>query len=258
MTYTTSLAKGQALREETLALIQYWEPGMDAETLAQAAVERNLLAKFTALRSLDIVKRIFAKRYLIDDAQPARVLKTLTELQASPRWITQVLLLYTTRFHHILHDYITQVYWPKYEAGAATLSRDDAEDFIESAYHEGHIETRWSATMRVRVARYLNNALVEFGYADDASGRDKALRTFIITPQMVVFLAYELHQRGVSDTHMLTHRDWQLFGLEPNDVYRQLDLAAAHGHLLIQYAGDLLRAEWTYSSLDHVLHALTR
>ena len=129
--YTTELSKGQGAVSETLTLLRIWQPGMPAKTFAQGIVEAGVLGRSTAVRTRDLVQRVFARRYLVDDGAPAEYLKYLNDKQADAAVIKQIMLVYTTRLHAILRDFISEVFWLRYAAGAEKISRSDAEEFIE-------------------------------------------------------------------------------------------------------------------------------
>ena len=121
--YTTALAKGQGIIDETLALLNIWEQGMTAKQLADRAVEEGVLSRATAKRARDLVFEAFAPRYLIDGARPAIYLSELLNAGAIPTTLNQLLLVYAARANAVLHDFINEVYWAKYSAGASSLGK---------------------------------------------------------------------------------------------------------------------------------------
>jgi hypothetical protein len=253
--YTTELSKGQGAITETLTLLEYWEPGMGTDELTERVMEAGALGRSSAVRTRDLITRVFARRYLADDGRPARVLKFLQD-RASLSTLKQFMLVYSARQHDILHDFITEVYWPKYEAGADAIGRADARSFIEEAHAMGVIDPGWSETMVVRVARYLVGTLADFGLLDESRQSTREIRPFYIDEALVTYLAYEIHFDDYSDTSILEHPDWGLFGLMREDVYRQLEQVSYDGHFIVQYSGELLRISWEYESLEECLHAI--
>jgi hypothetical protein len=253
--YTTELSKGQGAISETLTLLEYWERGMSADELATEAVERGALGRSTETRTRDLVTRVFARRYLVDEGRPARVLQTLRG-QVPLSVLKQFMLVYTARQHDILHDFITEVYWPKYEAGADQISRSDARSFIEEAHAMGMIDPGWSETMIVRVARYLAGTLSDFGFLEDSRKSTRDIQSVRVDRPLVVYLPYEIHFDGYSDNSILEHPDWALFGLMQEDIVRRLKQASYDGHFIIQYSGELLRLSWEHESLEECLHAI--
>ena len=253
--YTTELSKGQGAIPEMLAVLEVWEPGMKVVDLKQAVLDSGVSARATALWVKDIVGRVFASRLLVDDGQPAINIKQLLQGGLRPSQLTQVFLIYTCRAHAILHDFICEVYWPKYGAGATYIQRQNALDFIESSTTMGIISPRWSDTTMFRVARYLTGCLTDFGLAGNDKNGKRELIPFSISPLTALYLTHEIHFSGGNDNAILEHPDWQLFGLEPRDVVNELQ-RIANPHFIPQYSGDLLRISWKYKTIEEALDAI--
>jgi len=253
--YTTELSKGQGALTETLTLLEYWDPGVSVDTLTERVMKEGGLGRSTAVRTRDLITRVFARRYLADDGRPAYVLKSLKD-KVSLSTLKQFMLVYTARQHDILHDFITDVYWPKYGAGAEEIRRDDARAFIEEAHAMGVIDPAWSETMVVRVSRYVLGTLADFGLLEEGRQSTRQIESFHIDRPLVGYLAHEIHFDGYSDNSILEHPDWGLFGLMQEDIVRHLQQAAYDGHFMVQYSGELLRISWHYDSLDEYLDAI--
>ncbi len=251
--YTTELSKGQGMVPETVAILDLWEPGMTTVELKQKVKEQGILGRATSLRTDDLVGRPFAHRYLSGDPPPAAWLKRLLEKGVSPSKVTQILLIYTSRANVVLHDFITEVYWPRYAAGATKIARQDAVDFLERATQQGFIPRRWSETVMLRMARYLTGSLTDFGLAGVDRGGKRELVSFTIASLTTAWLAHELHFTGAGDNAILTHPDWRLFGLEPRDTVQELKRVQNPANFIVQYSGDLLRISWSYSSMEQYI-----
>ncbi len=254
--YSTELSKGQGMVEETRALLELWQPGVSVVELKRRARDRGALGRATALRVEDIVGRVFARRYLHGDPPPAQHLRALAEYGVSWRDLTPILFIYTARAHPILADFVTQVYWPRYAAGATTIARQHAIDFIDRAASDGKIAPAWSTTMTLRVARYLTGCLTDFGLTGTDRAGVRPLQTFRLDDLTALFLAHELHFSGTGDSAIVAHPDWQLFGLEYRDVVRVLDRVARR-HFIAQFAGDLVRITWTYRTPEEAWRGIT-
>jgi len=254
--YSTELSKGQGAITETLTLLEQWEPGMSSGELAQVILEQGVLARSTARRVNDLVKSVFSRRYLVDEGKPAAYLKYLAHHRADGALIRQIMLIYTSRIHTILRDFIAQVYWGRYSAGADTVSRSDAEEFIKQAMSDGRISPPWSETMQLRVAQYLTGTLADFGLVEDVKKKERPLRGYRLLPETTLFLAHEIHFKGFSDNSILESPDWKLFGLSRGEVVEQLDKVSRGGHFILQYSGDLLRISWKYQSMEECLGAI--
>jgi hypothetical protein len=229
---------------------------MSSTELAQVVLAEGVLARSSARRVTDLVRSVFARRYLVDDGQPAAYLRFLLERKTDHAVIRQVMLIYTARIHTILRDFIAGVYWVRYSAGAEAISRTDAEDFIKRAMTDGRISRPWSATIQLRVAQYLTGALADFGFVDDVKKKERPLRPYRLLTETALFLAHEIHFKGFSDNSILEAPDWKLFGLTREDVVQQRDKAARGGHFILQYSGDLLRISWKYQTMEECLDAI--
>ena len=252
--YSVHLAKGQGMIPETLVLLNLWQPGVSAQELRDKVVSDGLLPKATAYRVSDIVTRVFAQRYLGKDGVPARWLKSLAEQGWIGDRLSQVLLIYTARVNLILRDFIYEVYWPHYRAGAHLIHRQEGVNFLRSASAAGKLRNRWSDAMQAKVVRYLFASLSDFGLVRNLPKSQREILSFAILPTTVTYLAYELHFSGLSDGNLVDHPDWALFGLDRYAVVQELRKLSAH--LLIQAAGDLVRISWTYKSMEECVDGI--
>jgi len=256
--YTTELSKGQGAVDETLSLLQVWTPGMPADVLARKTIAEGGLGRSTAVRTRDLAQRVFARRYLGNGGTPAANLKYLIDQRADRSVVKQLMLIYTSRLHLILRDFIAEVYWNRYSAGAERISRSDAEEFILRAQADGRIAPPWSETVRLRVARYLTGTLADFGFLAEGRQSAKNLKPLRLLPGTGLYVGHEIHFQGFSDNSILESPDWKLFGLGREDVVREMDRLAANGHFIMQYSGELLRISWRYQTMEECLDAIAR
>jgi hypothetical protein len=253
--YTAELSKGQGIIEETVALLRVWEPGMDTMALKDQVKRDGIIDRATALRVEDIVGRLFAPRFLVDDGSPAKNLKLLLSKGLPVSKLHQLFFMHAARAHPILHDFVTQVYWPRYAAGITFIARQDALAFVERAKDTGLVTPPWSTSTTTRMARYVGTALADFGLIGaDHAGRREIL-PFRLSTLSGRYLAYERHFRKVDDNTVQHAEDWQLFGLEPMDVRHELERISGN-HFIVQHTGDLLRISWTHPSMEEALHAI--
>ena len=251
--YTAALIKGQGLVPETTALLAQWRPGVPVATLAAEALGGGLLGRSTETRTRDIVAA-FARRYLVDDARPARVLQRLAD--ARPEVVRQLMFLYTARAYPILHDAVVEVYWPRSAAGAVQVGLADVLALIRDGEDRGAISPPWSEATRRRVASNVLGTLADFGLLAGSASARRDVRPYHLLPETALVLAHEVRADGFSDTSVLEHPDWRLFGLDRDGAAQHLIRLGHDGHLIAQYAGDLLRVSWTHDSLDAALDAI--
>jgi hypothetical protein len=255
--YTAALAKGHGITDETMALLAVWELGMSARQLAKVALEEGMLGRATAKRVEDLVIEVFAPRYLVDHARPAKQLKALLDTGVNSSNLSQLFLVYTARANAVLHDFICDVYWDKYSAGASHITTQDAYLFLEIAYNLGKLPKKWSDKMTSRVASGLCACLADFDLLEQGRKRKRAITPIRVQPITSLYLAHDLHFAGHSDNGILDNPDWQLFGFEGLEVVRELQRVSSD-HFILQYSGDLLRISWKYQSMEEAIRAITR
>ncbi len=256
--YTAELSKGQGILQETVLLLQEWQPGMGQVQLYEHILSSGLLGRASAQRTKDLVIRCFASRYLGGDHPPATYLKQLVDQGCGAADLSQIFLIYSARTNRILYDFITEVYWPNYRGGMDRIRRDDSRLFISSALDEGRMESRWSESTRSRIARYLLSTMADFGLlGPDHAGRREIL-PFAIAPLTTLYLAHELHFSGCSDNGVVGHPDWGLFGLDRHDVVRQFERAGRDLSMIVQDSGDLARISWPAKTMEEFIRAIPR
>ena len=118
---------------ETVLLLKQWEERAYLYWLARQGARSGVLPKATAYRATDIVTRVFAPRYLRDGGEPAKWLKRWSSTGWQGDKLSQLLLIYTARANLILRDFINEVYWPHYRAGAHLIHRQEGVNFLKSA-----------------------------------------------------------------------------------------------------------------------------
>ena len=131
--------------------------------LADRAVETGTFSRATARRTRNLAVEMFAPRYLADEGLVAARLRFLVNKRFPYDGLVQLFFLQTARAQRVFGDFVLEVYWPKYSAGAASLSKETAEMFIRRALDQGRMEKRWSAATIHRVSGYLLGCCTDFG-----------------------------------------------------------------------------------------------
>ena len=255
--YTSQLGAGLGLVNETKTLLDLWSPGMSANQLHQVALESGRFPTVTARRLRNIVVECFAPRYLVAGGAPAVHLKRLSAT-ISTADLTQLMLVFTTRANPILGDFIRQVYWARYAGGYTQITNDDARMFVERAIDDGLTTKRWSESMVQNVSGYLTGCCADYGMLERGRRTSRRILPFRISPSVAAYLAYELHFSGVGDNALLTHEDWQLFGLAREDVLEEIKRLSLKGLLIVQAAGDVIRISWKQQDMEALCDVLTQ
>lgn len=253
--YTTKLQAGLGMIDETKMLLDLWEPGMGTQALYQRVLESGMFPSMSARRVLNLVAECFAARYLVENGKPASELLRLRDV-FKPQELNQVLFVHTCRANAILGDFVREVYWPAYTGGRPSLTREDARDFVLRANDDGLTQKRWAESTVTRVSNYLLGTCADFGLLEDRSTSGRTIKPYRLESRVAVWLAYDLHFRGLGDNTVVGHGDWKLFGLERWDVVEELKRLSRRGSFLVQSAGEVVRVSWNRNAMEEVINGL--
>lgn len=255
--YTIALCKGAALVDETRTLVQHWNPGEEIGEFVDRILQENILARATAYRTKDIVRRVFARRFLVPTDAPARRLKKLMNNGLPRKLFSEVLFLYAARADRFLYDFTTDVFWPACRRRRSTLTRDDVTAFIVEATDAGLIEQPWSSKVQVKIARAVLSTLRDVGFLREERRGHREIVSYYLSDEGVAYLAYDLHLTGLSDAAMCEHPDWRLFGLDRGRVLGRLDNLGEDKGMLVQRAGSVVQITWKYESVEELIDGLS-
>jgi hypothetical protein len=253
--YTTQLQAGLGMIEETRLLFLLWEPDLNTSTLYKKALFSGFFPKVSARRLRNIVAECFSPRYMHADNYPIAILKKL-EPDLSTTEFSQLLFLFTARANLILADFVKSVYWPLYSNGQDSINVDEARKFVMDANQHGKSVKNWSDNTVKRVSAYLIGCCLDFGLVEKGHNNNRKILSYRILPKTAILLAYDLHFSGLGDNATIAHPDWQLFGLQKEDVKDELKHPSLNRFFIVQTAGDLTRIGWTYKNWEELLHAI--
>jgi hypothetical protein len=256
--YTIAVCKGSAFLEETKTLLRAWYPGETASEFRDRVLREDLLGRRTAYRTSDIVRRVFAWRFLRPDSRPAILLKRLVERGQPGQIFSDLCLLYAARNDDLIRDAVTRLYWPALSDGRLNLSPAYVVEFLRQADRDRRVPEPWSEQVKLRVARGVLKAMTDFGLLREVGRGKRELVPFHPADQTIVYLAYDIHFTGSTDASVVNHRDWALFGFGPRKVSLALDRLSGEGWWLAQVAGSLVRVTWKYANMEEVVDALAR
>lgn len=255
--YTTQLQAGLGMIDETRSLLEIWHAGLDAPALSHAALESGRFPNISARRIRNVVAECFAPRFLVAEGQPAALLKQYVDILSS-REFSQLLFVYTCRANTILGDFVRDVYWVMYSAGRDAISNEDAREFVVRATQDGRTAKAWSPTTIRRVSSYLTGCCADFGLLESGARSVRKILSFRVETRVVAILAYELHFSGLGDNRVIAHQDWQLLGLDRDDVLGELKRLSLKGYLIVQTAGGVTRIGWQYKTFEELTHVLAQ
>ena len=236
-------------------LLDLWKPGMPTMELFRVALESGRFPQVTARRLRNLIAECFAPRFLGQDGRNAK-LANLARPVLDRQALVQLFLVFACRANTILHDFLATVYWGAYSSGRTIVSKGMALEFVDRAVELGRTTTRWSESVRSRVAGYLTGACADFGLLEHSTRSDREIRPFRIDDSVAILLAHDLHFAGLGDNAVAGHPDWSVFGLERGDVVSILRRLAPRGRLIVQSAGDSIDVSWTCKNMEEVCDAL--
>jgi hypothetical protein len=229
---------------------------MTSVQLGAAALASGQFPLVSARRLRNVVAECFAPRYL-KNPSVAPALKNLLQHFTSAE-LNQLLFLYTARANLILADFVREVYWARYSAGRNDLNLDDARSFVVNSVREGKTRKPWSDSTIRRVSSYLVGCCADFGLLTTTSRNQRSITAYRIQPKVAAYLAYELKFSGLGDNQIVGHPDWELFGLERDDVREQMKRLSLQGLLILQTASYVVHIGWTYKTMEEVIDVITQ
>ncbi len=255
--YTTQLSAGQGAIDETRTLLDLWQPGIKASALYQTALDSGYFSNVTARRLRNIVKECFLPRYLVKGDYPAVLLKALKNNLSSAE-LSKLFFLFTARANPILADFVKMVYWAKYVSGQDSISNTDAKNFVIEANQNSKTIRYWSERTIQRMAGYLTGCCADFGMLEKGRKSVRKIIPFRIEQKAMALLAYDLHFAGFGDNAVIAHPDWELFGLEKEDLKEEMKRLSLKGFFIIQSAGDVIRIGWNHKSWEDLIHVIAK
>lgn len=256
--YTQLLPKGAALLPETRALLLAWNPGESGAALAHRVTKEDILGKHTARRARDVVKEVFAQRFLQPTDQPARHLKQFVEAEWRSQDFSDLVFYFAARRDKLLWDFTSIRYWPLVDRGRQVIRNQDVLDFLWEAEQDERIPQPWSPRIKIRLAGSLLTALTQFGLLRLLKPGVREVIPYRLTDEALIYLVYSLHLSGVTDGSLPEHETWSLLGMAPAEFLSRLEFLGDRSFFVVQRAGEVVRITWTYDSMEDVVRALTQ
>jgi hypothetical protein len=172
--------------------------------------------------------------------------------------LKQLMLVFTSRANPILGDFVRQVYWVKYAAGYSQITTDDARMFVERGINDGKTARRWSESTVRRVSAYLTGCCADYGLLEGGMRTSRRTLSFPISLEVSAYLSHYLHFEGTGDNALLTHEDWQLFGLTREEVLEEMKRLSLRGLIVIQVASDAVRISWKHQTMEALCDVLAK
>jgi hypothetical protein len=256
--YSTMIAKGAAMIEETRRLLEHWRAEENLDDFARRVQRDGLLGNATAYRTRDLVRRVFARRYLRPTDKPARILKAVLSRGLPGRVFTELVFIFSARQDPLVYDFITCEYWPAVRRQRTIIDTGNVLSFISVAYFDGRLDTQWSDKVSVKIARGVLGLLRDVGFIREVVRGRREIVNYRMSDEGAAVLARELHESGVTDSSLCNHPDWGLFGMTPSEVAERLDGIGEHRGVIVQRAGSVVHFTWIAKSIEDLIDVLAR
>lgn len=248
--YTTNLAKGCGLIEETLSLLSIYDEATTKDSLAQYVHDSNFLSKCTEHRSTDIVKRVFYPRFMRENPSVPMWLKEIRKRGLLLNDFKQLLMVYCARENAIMYNYMTTVLSQLRQDGYTQIPPNSFKEYVDKLFDEGLV--KWSDAMKKKNAGYIKSALIDF----DIINRHGEILCYDIAPFVLFYFMHEMHFSGASDIAIWNGEDWQLFGLDRHAIQEKILDNNMRGGYIAQCTGDLMAISWKYNSMEEFINEL--
>lgn len=256
--YSTAISKGSALVGEMKSLLEHWLPGEPLDDFMRRVQEEGLLGNSTAYRTRDVVRRVFAPRFLRPSDKPARILQRVLASGLPGRVFTELLFVFTARQDPLVYDFTIREYWPAVRRGRPVLDTDPLLSFLSEAQYDGRLDNQWSEKVSVRIARCVLGLLRDVGFLREVVRGRREIVNYRLSDEGAAILARELNESGVTDSSLCNHPDWGLFGMTPSAVVERLDGLGEHRGVIVQRAGSVVHFTWVTKSIAELIDVLAR
>jgi len=255
--YTTAISKGAGMVDETRRLLEHWSPNESLDEFARRVQEEGLLGNATAYRTRDVVRRVFAQRYLRPTDKPAHILQQIIASGLPGRTLTELLFLFTARQDPLVYDFTIREYWPAVRRGRNVMGTDTMLSFLSEAHYDGRLDNQWSENVSVRIARCVLGLLRDIGFLRGVKRGRREIVDYHMSDEGCAVLARELHESGVTDSSLCSHSDWALFGMTASEALERLDGLGESRGVIVQRAGAVVHFTWTVKSIKELIDALS-
>lgn len=250
--YNSRLQKGGALIDDMRALVRAWPPPVEGEA-GLAGYIHGVLAKETATRSADILRRSFAPRFIHGFPPDAwQLLRPLEDAGFALNALRPLYYWVTARSDRLMYEYVTGFL----TGGPSNQPRIDSEHtaiWITATVRP--VGLVWTEKVTIKVARGLMAALRDFGVLEGSSKKRQA--SLYLPIPIFALIAFVLNLHGSHGSALMDHPDWGLFLLTNRQVRERMFLEAAQSSLLTYHAaGSLVGVEFPVKTLEEYVRVV--
>jgi hypothetical protein len=246
--YTTRLLKGGALLDEMRQLVRTWNDAPIKEQ-RESGIRSNILNKQTRKRLADVYQYAFLPRFVAGPIPNAwQLVRPLEDAEAPIQIVRPVYYWVTANAEALIGDFCREVIFPRQASVRGGIGTEDVLRWLDAK------ACQWSPAAALKVAQGLLAALRDFGILEGRAR--KRLASLDLPVRSFAYLALCLTLNGTASRALLTHPDWQLFLLAPNDVEHLF--LVAHQERLLEYqaAGSVVSISFPTDSPQEYAHVV--
>ena len=250
--YTSRLLKGGAVLEDTLRVVELWDPELSASANLHRLSVENMLGKPSRSRIDDLLYWVIQRRYV----EPGpHLIPAMKGLVADRRAFTEACYYETSRDDDLLAAFAEGPIWDWWQQGRLSIGIDDALGWLHELSESGKVPA-WAESVRTRSAQGLLSTLRDFGILTGAAGgRRKEIASPSMTPRGFAYVTWREHEQGASSRALATSSVWRRWLLNEDIVEDLFVRAARLGVLRFSRAGSSVRVDWLVERLEEVTGA---
>ena len=249
----SNITKGGAMLDDTRRFVALWRTEQTPDENLSWFMESNPLGLPSLARAADVAKRILRPRFV--DPGP-EIIPALRNLSQSPRAFSDACYFETSRDDSLLAMFAERAIYNWYTEGRLGVDAALADMWLSRRAEEQALP-QWSDIRRRKIARGLLAALRDFGRLRGAKGSpNKQIVGPGISDGGFAYVAYRLHQSGVSSRGLLATPVWKRWLLDEPRIDQHMHRLAAQGLLYYARAGSSLRIDWRTEGLVEVARAV--
>jgi hypothetical protein len=248
--YNSRIIKAGALLADAKAFLRAYDESLSLEENLRRLRTANVFGK-TSRRRVAAILPIFRQRFC-DDKALASPLRRLARGNVPDDVLDRILYFHTVRQDALLGDFVRGFLGERSRGSDPLVRPGEARRAIAALLApEGQ---SWSEETLERVTQGVLATLRDFRILSGAV--HKRISPPHLPVEAFVYVAFALHRRESGGQRLLEHPDWGLFLLRPPDVERLLLEAQRHRLLNFQSVGQLVRIDFTATSLEGLVDVL--
>ncbi len=250
---SSNISKRGALLNDTRRFVSMWDDELSNEANLAIFYERNLLGLPSQSRAADVTMYALRPRFVDPGTEVVRALRILID---NPTAFSDACYYEASRVDPLLAAFAEGPLAKWYEEGRLGLNAQTVEQWVDEFEGAGMVPS-WAPSLKRRVAQGLLATLRDFGRLEGVrKSPSKRIASRSISHGGFAYVAYRLHQGGVTSRGLLTSPVWRRWLLDGARIDQHMYRLAEERLVYYSQAGSSLRIDWRTESLEEVAHAV--